>query len=90
MAVNGDSKLNSSVEVSSPTPFIYETKLVTTNEWIHENITHDIWGRIKRYLISLFPIFSWIYRYNLTWALGGIHDVSHLLWLILVQISSPV
>lgn len=49
----------------------YEPHLVTTKEWIHENITSDFFGRIKRYLISLFPIFSWIYRYNLTWALGG-------------------
>jgi sodium-independent sulfate anion transporter 11 len=71
MAANGN------VEVSPQVPFIYETKLVTTNEWIHEHITNDITGRIKRYLISIFPIFSWIYRYNLTWLVGGIHHVSY-------------
>jgi len=76
MASNGDAKLDSSVEVSGPqTPFIYETKLVTTNEWIRENITDDFFGKIKRYLISIFPIFSWIYRYNLTWAFGGKHSL---------------
>ena len=56
---------------SSSAQYQYETHLVTTNEWLHENITNDFFGRVKRYLISLFPIFSWIYRYNLTWAIGG-------------------
>ena len=55
----------------SPTEYRYEKELVTTKEWVHENITSDPTGRVKRYLISLFPIFSWIYRYNLTWAIGG-------------------
>jgi len=49
----------------------YEQKLVTEMEWIQNNVTGDIPGAIKRYLVSLFPILSWIYRYNLTWALGG-------------------
>ena len=54
-----------------PPPYHYEKGLVTSREWISENLTSDFLGRVKRYLVSLFPIFSWIYRYNLTWALGG-------------------
>src|SRR5579871_5051399 len=59
------------VSETPPPPYHYEKGLVTTREWISENITSDFLDRVKRYLISLFPIFSWIYRYNLTWALGG-------------------
>jgi solute carrier family 26 (sodium-independent sulfate anion transporter), member 11 len=56
---------------ASEQSYQYEPPLVTTKEWIHDNITGNFFGKIKRYLISLFPIFSWIYRYNLTWAIGG-------------------
>lgn len=71
---NGDVKLDpESSSNSSGGVYQYEPHLVTTKEWVQENITGDFFGRVKRYLISLFPIFSWIYRYNLTWAIGGIH-----------------
>src|SRR5438552_11555218 len=56
---------------TSQASYQYEPHLVTTREWIHENVTSDFLGRIRLYLISLFPIFSWIYRYNWTWAIGG-------------------
>jgi len=59
--------------ILSPPDYRYEKSLVTTKEWVHENITSDPIGRVRRYLVSLFPIFSWIYRYNLTWAIGGNH-----------------
>jgi hypothetical protein len=79
MSTNGgDLKLteyttDKSVTPTTPPPgYNYEKPLVTTKEWLSENITNDIFGRVKRYFISLFPIFSWIYRYNLTWATGGI------------------
>jgi len=73
--LNGDTKLDPSTEVGQ-TAFLYETKLVTTNEWIRENITDDFFGKTKRYFVGLFPIFSWIYRYNLTWAIGGMPSAS--------------
>ena len=57
---------------NNPPVYQYEKGLVTTKEWIKENITNDVPGRFNRYVISLLPIFSWIYRYNLTWATGGI------------------
>jgi len=69
--VNGDIKVDPESSSNTSGHYQYEPQLVTTKEWIQENITSDFFGRIKRYLISLFPIFSWIYRYNLTWALGG-------------------
>lgn len=74
----GDLKLtdhtsDTSVSPTPPPPgYRYEKQLVTSREWISENFTSDFGGRIRRYLISLFPIFSWIYRYNWTWATGGI------------------
>jgi hypothetical protein len=68
---NGDDKVDPESSSNESGHYQYEPHLVTTKEWIHENITSDVFGRIKRYLISLFPIFSWIYRYNLTWAIGG-------------------
>jgi len=49
----------------------YAPPLVAANEWIHKNITNDVVGKFKRYFAGLFPILSWIYRYNLTWAIGG-------------------
>jgi hypothetical protein len=51
--------------------YSYEGHIVTANEWVKENITNDLWGKIRRYFIGLFPIFSWIYRYNFTWGTGG-------------------
>lgn len=56
---------------SDTSDFQYEQKLITEKEWIKKNVTNDIFGAIRRYLVGLFPIVSWIYRYNLAWALGG-------------------
>ena len=53
----------------------YEKELISTKEYVKENLTSDFSGRVKSYLISLFPIFSWIYRYNLVWATGGFPTV---------------
>ena len=55
-----------------PPPYQYEKDIVSTKEWITENFTNNLPGRAKGYIVSLFPIFSWIYRYNLTWAAGGV------------------
>jgi len=57
--------------IGNPPPYSYEGRLVTAKDWVQQNITNDFLGRVKRYLISLFPIFSWIYRYNFTWFVGG-------------------
>ena len=59
------------VSPSPPPAYSYEGRVVTAKDWIQDNITRDFLGRVRRYFISLFPIFSWIYRYNLTWATGG-------------------
>ncbi len=58
--------------------YAYAPPLVAADEWIHENITNDPIGKIKRYFLGLFPILSWIYRYNLTWATGGWSQVNSL------------
>lgn len=70
--VNGDAKFrpDNSSEHSAQS-YEYTPPLVAANEWIHNNITSDPVGKFKRYFSGLFPILSWIYRYNLTWAIGG-------------------
>ena len=73
MSASHDVKLaGDSASNKSTRSLEYEPRLITAKEWAQKNITNDFFGKVKRYLISLFPIFSWIYRYNLTWALGGI------------------
>jgi len=69
--VNGDAKFraDSSSEYSAQ-PYEYTPPLIAANEWI-EKIASDPVGKFKRYFIGIFPILSWIYRYNLTWAIGG-------------------
>ena len=63
-----------------PTPsYQYEPQIITIQEWIHEKILKDLSGRLKQYFASLFPILSWIYRYNLTWAIGGTRPISLLM-----------
>lgn len=32
----------------------------------------DIPGQLKHYVVSLFPIATWIYRYNFTWFIGDV------------------
>jgi len=71
-----DSKINETTSERPTTEnsgqaYTYEGRIVTANEWIQENILNDFFGKVKRYFISLFPIFSWIYRYNYTWFVGG-------------------
>lgn len=39
---------------------------------IYGDNSHVLLKRIKNYLISLFPIAQWIYRYNLTWLYGDL------------------
>ena len=70
--VNGDGKFpaDHSSNHSSQT-YEYAPPLVATNEWFEKNILNDPIGKVKRYFIGIFPILSWIYRYNLTWAIGG-------------------
>jgi len=50
--------------------YAYEPPLVTADDWVAK-VFNDPLGKVKRYFIQLFPILSWIYRYNPTWALGG-------------------
>ncbi|KAF8633738.1 hypothetical protein AX17_004394 [Amanita inopinata Kibby_2008] len=45
--------------------------VVGPSEWVREHITHPA-CRMKNYLLSLFPLFTWIMRYNLGWFTGDV------------------
>lgn len=40
-------------------------------DWAYKHTGHPL-KRVQQYLISLFPILQWIYRYNLTWLYGDL------------------
>lgn len=45
----------------------YQAQNPEVGEWFYRNLFSHPGARIKNYTISLFPIATWIYRYNLTW-----------------------
>lgn len=49
----------------------YKEHDVTIIDWTRETL-HDPLGKVKRYLISLFPIARWILHYNGKWAYGDL------------------
>lgn len=44
---------------------------VTVGEWLRETLVPTK-GGVAHYFKSLFPFWSWIFHYNLTWLLGDI------------------
>ncbi|RPA73444.1 sulfate permease [Ascobolus immersus RN42] len=61
---------------SSPTPTAREVpdfhdRTISTKDWAARTFD-DVPGQIREYLVSLFPIATWIYRYNLTWLTGDV------------------
>lgn len=51
----------------------FNDRTISVRDWVSTTFA-DIPGQILFYLKTLFPIATWIYRYNLTWFTG---DVSH-------------
>lgn len=49
----------------------YQQPLASPKEWAQRHTSHPL-NRFKAYVISLFPILQWIYRYNLTWLYGDL------------------
>lgn len=60
---------------SSPPPLTsfpeYNDRTISTRDWFKRVFT-DSWGQFISYGVSLFPIATWIYRYNLTWLTGDV------------------
>ncbi|KAJ2719461.1 hypothetical protein GGI07_005195 [Coemansia sp. Benny D115] len=52
-------------------PILYVEPLASSKEWVKENVIPSKQQAIA-YAKSLFPITSWIYRYNWTWFLGDL------------------
>lgn len=49
----------------------YHQHRKSVRDYVDPNSVHPITA-VKNYLLSLFPIFQWIYRYNLTWLYGDV------------------
>lgn len=60
-------------EIASPSKVIdeYTEDNVTVLDAAKE-VFHDPKSQVKGYFVSLFPIFQWIYRYNLTWLVADL------------------
>lgn len=63
IAVNSQDRLNNVLE--------YNEDTVGIRNFVNEH-TDNIGQRILQYFISLFPIITWIHRYNLTWLYGDL------------------
>src|SRR5690554_4614155 len=50
---------------------VFHDRTISVKDWSSRTFT-DVPGQIKDYLISLFPIATWIYRYNPTWFVGDV------------------
>ena len=50
---------------------VFHDRTISVKDWSSRTFT-DVPGQIKAYLISLFPIATWIYRYNPTWFIGDV------------------
>lgn len=49
----------------------YDERLIEAKDWAEEIFSHPA-AKLKNYAISLFPIATWIYRYNLQWLYGDL------------------
>ncbi|KAI5783648.1 sulfate permease [Geopyxis carbonaria] len=49
----------------------FEDRTISVKDWAAHTF-EDIPGQLWSYFVSLFPIATWIYRYNLTWMVGDI------------------
>lgn len=50
---------------------LFIDRTISVRDWTARTF-HDIPGQLKDYVVGLFPIATWIYRYNLTWLLGDV------------------
>lgn len=49
----------------------FQDRTISVRDWVSTTFT-DIPGQLLYYVKSLFPIATWIYRYNLTWFTGDV------------------
>ncbi|CCE87161.1 Piso0_005702 [Millerozyma farinosa CBS 7064] len=49
----------------------YRERTVGVMDWIRD-VFDDPLGKVKRYIIGLFPILQWIFHYNVKWAYGDL------------------
>ena len=63
---------------SSPSPHSsfpeYSDRTISARDWAARTF-RDVPGKLISYLVSLFPIATWIYRYNLTWLTGDVRII---------------
>lgn len=71
---------SSSGEISNHGSFIDRT--ISVRDWTAATF-EDIPGQLKAYVVSLFPIATWIYRYNFTWFIGDVSSIFFTFFLAL-------
>lgn len=49
----------------------FHDRTISVRDWVSTTFS-DIPGQLLYYVKSLFPIATWIYRYNLTWLTGDV------------------
>lgn len=49
----------------------FNDRTISVRDWVSSTF-NDIPGQMLYYVKSLFPIATWIYRYNLTWFTGDV------------------
>ncbi|KAK6082816.1 sulfate permease [Seiridium cupressi] len=64
-----DAVRSAAIFVESVEPYVEEE--VTVKEWLQETLVPTK-GGVLHYFQSLFPFWSWIFHYNLTWLFGDI------------------
>lgn len=50
---------------------VFIDRTISVKDWAASTFS-DIPGQLWGYVLSLFPIATWIYRYNLTWFIGDV------------------
>lgn len=50
---------------------IFIDRTISVKDWAARTFS-DIPGQLWGYVLSLFPIVTWIYRYNFTWFVGDV------------------
>lgn len=50
---------------------VFHDRTISVKDWSARTFTNPV-TQIKDYFVSLFPIATWIYRYNFTWFIGDV------------------
>lgn len=64
----------------------FHDRTISTKDWFARTFD-DVPGQAVSYVKSLFPIATWIYRYNLTWLSGDVRIIPSVNFYITVGLT---